>query len=217
MFSPRLSAISMLLTASILLPATIHTVTALPSLLAAGQNSADEKEQELTRLYEAGQKLYAAHDLVGAEKPWREGLRQAEANGSTSRQWDFLTKLGDLLEDRGETEASLSLHQRAHDIAVAVKDDRRLADSLHNLGLNYEELARFPEALDHLRRALVLREGLRNLRDVATTNFGLGNVYADMGRNDLALDYYFKALEMRKQLGDALGGAGVRAQYRHDL
>ncbi len=66
-----------------------------------------------------------------------------QTNGSTSRQWEFLTKLGDLLEDRGETEASLSLHQRAHDIAVAVKDDRRLADSLHNLGLNYEELARF--------------------------------------------------------------------------
>ncbi len=71
-----------------------------------------------------------------------------------------------------------------------------------NLGLNYEALGRYPEAMTELEKALDYAQKDRDKRSIAIAYNNIGLVHGDQGNHKEAILYYTKAADMSGQAGD---------------
>ena len=68
-------------------------------------------------------------------------------------------------------------------------------------------MGNYKEALDYLKKALEIYEGLNDRVGMAKDHSNIGNVLSSMGNYNEALDYHKKALEIREGLNDRVGMA----------
>lgn len=91
--------------------------------------------------------------------------------------------------------AGLAAAERLGDLAVQGRAHRRL-------GLVHAPLGRFTEALQHLRRALVLSEQACDVLGQAGAHFVLATVRSHQGDDEQALTHMVSAHELYRQLGN---------------
>lgn len=137
-------------------------------------------------------RLHKAGDLAAADPLYRQVLQARPDHG------DALQLLGTIEGQRGHTEASLSLLQRA----VAVSPDNGHAHG--NLGKALAQAQRLPEALSSFQRACEL------LPDNAKALVNLGRTHFKLNQPEQALALFDRVLELEP-------GSAITAQHRCEV
>ncbi|MHB8259080.1 MAG: tetratricopeptide repeat protein [Bacteroidia bacterium] len=113
--------------------------------------------------------------------------------------------LGNVNLQQGNYPKALDYYLKALKINETLKDKKRIAAILGNIGLVYDNQADYPKALDYYFKALKIAEELKDKNGVARHLGNIGIVYYNQVDYPKALDYYFKALKMKEELGNKNG------------
>lgn len=105
------------------------------------------------------------------------------------------------------------------DIAEKMKDERKIADALSNIGVIYWQLGNFAMALDYHLEAHDLYTQLKLDVGIARSNVNLGLIFAGQSHYEKALEYYFKGLliyeQNEHQAGMAVTMNNIGIVYMH--
>ena len=99
-------------------------------------------------------------------------------------------------------------------------DEQAERVALANLGLACHRLARYPEAIEHLRKALAMAVGSGDRLTESSARYGIGMALYRLGDMDSALAESSRALEAARTAGDrviegsALGNIGLVREWR---
>ena len=86
-------------------------------------------------------------------------------------------------------------------IAEQIGDKYKIAASLSNIGIVYDEQADYAKALDYYFKALKMKEELGAKDLIASTLCNIGVIYFKQADYPKALDYYFRSLKIDEELG----------------
>jgi tetratricopeptide (TPR) repeat protein len=128
--------------------------------------------------------------------------RAAFRHGHHDIAWRLPVAMRGLLELRGPSAESVTVHQIGLDAARLLGDREGEGWILNGLGTGYWRQEHHREAIDCYRQALAIRSRLADARGVAVVLNNLGSVYGAQGRYDEATDCLRQALAIREQLGD---------------
>ncbi len=157
-----------------------------------------------------------AHDE--AARLYREALRLFPA--PSKERIDVRNELGSgALHVRGRMDEAREEHARALAEARQLRDERREAISLQNLGVVYLDTGRLEEALEVLEKALERWNRLGDAAQEAMIYGNLGVLRHDQGRLEEARPLYERAFEVAAAAGDKANQArqlGNLAALAHD-
>jgi DNA-binding SARP family transcriptional activator/Flp pilus assembly protein TadD len=129
----------------------------------------------------------------------------ASAQGWHTHTWHLASALWRFFVLRGYSDDALTTLGLALAAADRLDEPSLQAEALGSLGLAYQRLGRYVEAVDHQRRALALYQQVGDGAGEAAACTSLGLVYHLLGRYDEALDHQARALDLYRQAGDARG------------
>jgi len=112
-----------------------------------------------------------------------------------------LLQAGWLEVDAGNPQAGLDLLNRALTLAVQLDNQEQKAVILQALGIAYEHMNKFNDAIDSIQKSMEINKTLKKPVGVANNLVELGNVMAAIGKPDEALANYNKALDLRREIG----------------
>ncbi|MEM6252693.1 MAG: tetratricopeptide repeat protein, partial [Cyanobacteria bacterium P01_D01_bin.156] len=81
------------------------------------------------------------------------------------------------------------------------------ANTLGNIGIIYDLLGDYPQALDYQEQSLALKRELGDRAGEANTLGNIGIIYRLLGDYPQALDYYDQSLALKRELGNRAGEA----------
>lgn len=114
-------------------------------------------------------------------------------------------KLCNEFRKKGTIDSAILFGNAAIQLAKQVGYQKGLADSYNNVGLVYENLGNYPEALKNYFSSLKIYEAIGNQKSIAFSYNNIGNVYIDQGNLAEALKNHFAALKIRETIGDKNG------------
>jgi len=112
-----------------------------------------------------------------------------------------LLQAGWLEVDGGNPQAGLDPLNRALALAVQVDNQEQKAVILQALGIAYERMNKFDDAVESIQKSMDINKSLNKQVGVANNLVELGNVMAATGKPDEALANYNKALNLRREIG----------------
>lgn len=112
-----------------------------------------------------------------------------------------LLQAGWLEVDAGNPQAGLDPLNRALTLAVKVDNQEQKAVILQALGIAYERMNKFNDAIDSIQKSMEINKALKKQVGVANNLVELGNVMAAIGKPDEALANYNRALDLRRAIG----------------
>ncbi len=101
----------------------------------------------------------------------------------------------------GNPQAGLDPLNRALSLAIDTENQEQKALILHTLGIAYEALNKFDDAIRSIQQSMEINKRLDKKVNVANNLVELGNVMASTGKPDQALANYNQALAMRREIG----------------
>jgi tetratricopeptide (TPR) repeat protein len=168
-------------------------------------------DPELYRL--RGRAYEAVGDFERARSDHEEAIALARIRGDTATEWRAHADLGMLWAGR-DYERTAVHYERAHEIALALGDERAIAHSLNRLGNWGVNVDRLHEAVEHHEEALVIFRRLEDTRGIAETLDFLSmaaSMAGDMLRaHELGVEAaaYFRQLDDRQRLAGILAAIG---------
>jgi DNA-binding SARP family transcriptional activator/tetratricopeptide (TPR) repeat protein len=129
----------------------------------------------------------------------------AAAQGWHTHTWHLASALWRFFVLRGYSDDALTTLGLALAAADRLDEPWLQAEALSSLGLAYQRLGRYVEAVDHQRRALALYQQVEDRAGEAAACNSLGLVYHLLGRYAEALDHQGRALALYRAAGDARG------------
>jgi tetratricopeptide (TPR) repeat protein len=117
------------------------------------------------------------------------------------------TQVGHCYSAISQFDSSLSYHQKALALGLALNRKRQIASSLHNIGKSYQYLDEYEKAISYYYRALKINEEQNNQLWKSYNLIGIGGVYNFMGKDEKAIDSYRKALSILEKIKDEQGVA----------
>ncbi|MCL4298813.1 MAG: CHAT domain-containing protein [Anaerolineae bacterium] len=143
--------------------------------------------------------------LVLAIFPTVVSATQLEQEDTLQLQADALHKEALDLFYQENYQAALPKFEIALSIYKEIGNRRWQAIELNDIGLIYNFLGRYDQALDYYQQSLKIIEDSTDLRDISNRGGTLGNmgeVYRDLGQYELAINYLQRALAIHRQIGD---------------
>ncbi|MEA5464586.1 CHAT domain-containing protein [Leptothoe sp. PORK10 BA2] len=142
---------------------------------------------------EDGQGTYQLKGTMGSEQEAKQTeadqlLDESQNLRSTARWQESLAKL----------EQALLLYQE-------IGDRSGEGTTLNNIGLVYDNLGQYPQALDYYNQALAIFRDIGDRSGEGTTLNNIGLVYRHLGQYPQALDYYNQAFAISRDIGDRSG------------
>jgi tetratricopeptide (TPR) repeat protein len=113
------------------------------------------------------------------------------------------------LDNGGHPADAFTVHTEAQNAARLLGDGVAEATALTNLGVVCWQLGRYPEAIEHLSRALSLVRDFGDARGEARILGNLGVVHSTTGQYEASAAYQQQALDRFGQLGDRVGEANT--------
>src|ERR1700730_4245993 len=101
-----------------------------------------------------------------------------------------------------EPQRALDLANTAYLNSLKSGDERAESNSLHLLGVCYELLSDYPEAMKHLSEAIKLSTILGDRKKMADGLNTIGIINDNLGNHSNALKTYFKALKIYEELNE---------------
>ena len=112
-----------------------------------------------------------------------------------------LLAMGEMEVRAGKPQAALEPLNHALSLTVEVDNQEEKAKVLHGIGMAYEYLNKFDEALRNFQQSIEINRGLGNKGGIAASTREIANVQASQGKSDAALASYGKALELDREIG----------------
>ena len=126
----------------------------------------------------------------------------AEAQNDTVRV-DLLNYIANCSLQYGKINESFQNCQRAISLAQRIKYSKGIGDSRNLLGLFYNAIGKYPDALNSFFGSLEIREVLKDSSGIGACYCNIGISYKNLGNYPLALQSYLKAIEYLEK-GDNL-------------
>ncbi|MGK7883903.1 MAG: tetratricopeptide repeat protein [Crocosphaera sp.] len=104
-----------------------------------------------------------------------------------------------------EKENALHCYYQGSDISREIGDRYGEGNSLQNLGIIYEYLAKYQEAIEYNQQSLAIFKEIRDRHGEATSYKNLGNAYYCLGQYQQAREYYQQSLAITREIGDRNG------------
>ena len=112
-----------------------------------------------------------------------------------------LLAMGQLEVRAGKPQAALDPLNRALSLTVEVDNPEEKAKILQGIGMAYEVLNKFDEALRNFQQSIDINHALGNKGGVAASLREVANVQASQGKSDAALISYGQALNLNREIG----------------
>jgi tetratricopeptide (TPR) repeat protein len=169
--------------------------------------SAATAERDPAGVIAARHCLGDAHWSLGqyeeATAQYTPAIAACRAAGSPERHSGLLINIGAVCREQGELDAAAA-HLRE---ALGIKRRNGLAESTvrANLGVTYQEMGRFDDALAEHTRVLELNSATGVTADRAFSLIALGATHRALGRVDLAIGHLTDALALHRETGNRAG------------
>jgi serine phosphatase RsbU (regulator of sigma subunit) len=102
-------------------------------------------------------------------------------------------------------EKSIAYGNKAKELAIKINDQQGLSSALNNIGLAYDNLGRYDEAMKNYFASLRIKEEINYLPGLLATYNNIGLVYDIQGNADEALIYYQKSYDIALKINDEMG------------
>jgi serine/threonine protein kinase/tetratricopeptide (TPR) repeat protein len=112
-----------------------------------------------------------------------------------------LLQTGWLEVQNGKPQAGLDPLNRAMSLAIEVDNEEQKAQVLQMLGIAYDGLNKYDEALRNVQQSLDINTRLGNKGAAANSYSEIGDIQSNLGKPDLALKAYNQALALRREIG----------------
>jgi len=109
--------------------------------------------------------------------------------------------LGNIHLVHGNYAEALEKYERSLAIRSELGDKKRIAESLHQLGVIHHEQGNYAEAQDKYEQSLAIAVELGNKSGIALSLHQLGRIHQEQGNYREALEKYLQALMLFEQLG----------------
>lgn len=141
--------------------------------------------------------LVKFYDKVGNDielgKTLDSTLKYANLSNNLKAIVSAKTFYASYVSDKGDHERSIALYREIHNGYLQLGDTARAADMLVNIGMEYNNLGRYSDALSEELKALKIREQIGNLSNIAKYYQLIGEVYKQLGQKDKWREYFSKA------------------------
>jgi eukaryotic-like serine/threonine-protein kinase len=101
----------------------------------------------------------------------------------------------------GKPQAGLDPLNSAQTLAVELDNEEQHAQVLQFLGIAYDEMNRYDEALRNVNQSLEINKKLGDKSAEANNYTEIGDIQANLGKSDLAYAAYNQALALRRDIG----------------
>jgi tetratricopeptide (TPR) repeat protein len=174
------------------------------------------KELAVARLaHRAGEGFAGRDQWREAEKAFTEALELKErASATPASLLVTLQGLAWTCQLLGQARRSMSLAERALNIAREIKDRRAEGSALNHLGIAYADLGDARKAIEFYEQALVIAREIGDRREEAVVLGNLGSAHYYLSDARKAIEFYEQCLKLHREIGDrrgegnALGGLG---------
>jgi len=131
---------------------------------------------------------FALGNQLARQERWAEAQQQYfKAFAGDPENADFAYNLAVSLDHLRQPKIALDYYQRSLELSRKVKDDRRTAATLNNIGALYLELGEPQKAIQTQMEALPLRRTSGDADGEANSLYNLGRAYARSGERTTAL------------------------------
>ena len=179
--------------------------------IAEGLDALEGTTARYTRLHVLGNVAMRTGDLDQALALYDEALRAFTETGNQYAIVSILSDKGHLHGQRNELALALESYQQClHHQALADREGDQ-AGILHNIAMVYHLTGHYPQAVEHLERALEIstRRGLQQF--IANHFAALGAVYQEWGDQEEALRYAEKARDAHEEIEDRVNAASDKS------
>ncbi len=142
-----------------------------------------------------------------AEHALGTAIEIGERLGDDDLLAEALNGMGNVLNLAGDAQKAARFYQRSREIYERREDLRGISNVRSNLGVLYQRMGRFDEALVELLASLALRERMGNPWGIGTCHNNMGDVYRVRGQFSEAIAAYRRAIEIWQTVGYAAGVA----------
>jgi predicted ATPase/DNA-binding SARP family transcriptional activator len=129
-------------------------------------------------------------------------------NISTALQARAFSAAGTMAFWQGDYDGAMSFHQDSLTLYRALADQRGVAESLNNLGIQATVLGNLEQAMPFLQESLGISRTLGDQVGIAKALSSLGYVAQLLGKLELAAAHYSESLALYRNLGD-LGWSAI--------
>ncbi len=144
---------------------------------------------------------------VRAQNPVIDSLEQVLTLHTDGQDTVRIIVLNELAKNylRINPEKSLALSNEAIELSTKNNFKRGVSLAYNNIGNVYRMQGKYKEALEYLKKALVIDHemGYKNSEALSLNN--IGSIYLVEGKFDESLEYYFKSLALRQEINDKNG------------
>lgn len=126
-------------------------------------------------------------------------LREASDLFNAAR---WTSEIGQMYSARGYSRAALLWLDQALLICREMNHQGGIAASLNSLGIAYQNLSEYAQAISSFEQSLQIRRQLNNRNEIASSLNNLGNVCGAAGETQRALDLLSECLELSREIKD---------------
>ena len=132
-------------------------------------------------------------------------LELAREGGHQRALYEAFTTLAVGSSMTGDQPQALAYFEECADIASALKDDKRTANTLSNLGNVYRHMGDLPLALDHQQKSLAIYERLGDSVNMAGSLNNIGTIFTELNEPESALRNYERSAALYRTRNDQRG------------
>ena len=147
--------------------------------------------------------------LDSARDLFESGLSRLKGRKSDNLDALILVNLGIINNIIGNTEEAEVNYRKALAKFELVNDNRRIAETRHNLGMLFTKLGKHKAAIKEFNISIKISTKDKNLLTLAISFLGKAYIYSEMGELDLATDFIERGMKISNQLNDRLTIADV--------
>ena len=125
--------------------------------------------------------------------------------------------LGIIYADPAESDAALSLYNRALSIRKLQNDTMRMAAIYNKIGIVYQVLGKLDSAITYQFRSLDLYEAKQYDFGISYALNNIAIIFSNRGDFENSVNYHLRALSIRKQLNDTRGMAASTVNLGNNL
>ncbi|HNH82186.1 MAG TPA: CHAT domain-containing protein [Acidobacteriota bacterium] len=174
----------------------------------------DLQRVALEKQYQRGLELAAdptREKQAQAIETFQAVAMQAEISGDTALQIEAFNQVGTRLFGQGKPKLALPAFEKVLELVRTLKDAKKEASTLNNLGVVHNLLGNSDKAIEYLEQTLPLQKATGNLKGYGMTLNNLGAIYTKLGQKQKTLDYLEQALVVHRQVNNQAGAAQTLA------
>lgn len=106
---------------------------------------------------------------------------------------------------QGNNENSLKELYTTLSLYEAIEYDEGIGFTLNSIGIVYNDLKKYPDAISSYQKAIQIHEKLNDINNLANSYNNLGEIHITQKNYDLALEYFYKTMEINIETDNQWG------------